>query len=199
MNNGNYTRTPVGPSLARIGLEAVSEALERGGKGLPCKVVSVSGQFVTVNFEVNGGLYKLTNVTIPINTSQYDWIPVQEGDFGYTQAADVSLAAVSGVSSNPPTLTESANLTALCFQPVSNKTWTGPANMRVVQGPGGVLVRDIAGTTTFNLTPGSITMAAGGHMIVISSAGVVIDGIVFGTHQHTLVETGADDSGPPLV
>jgi GpV Apex motif len=199
VNDGNYTRTPVGVSLDRIAHDAVAQALEQVGKGLPCTVVSVSGQFVTVNFEVNGGLYKLPNVTIPINTSQYDWLPVQLGDSGYTQAADVSLAAVSGVSNNVPTLTQSANLTGLCFQPVSNKTWTGPANMRVVQGPGGVLVQDLAATTTFRLTPGNITMSAGGHTIVISSAGVVIDGIVFGTHVHTGVEPGGGDTGPPLA
>jgi hypothetical protein len=196
--SGNWTRTPIGQSLPRIAQEAVEKALEQLGKGLPCRVVSVNGQFVTVSFDVKGGIYNLPNVTIPINTSVYDYLPIQPGDEGYTQAADVSVAGVSGVSSGSPNLVQGGNLSNLVFQPISNKGWMNHGNMRVTQGPGGVLVQDMGASTTFLLTPGNITMTAGGHTVAISSAGVVIDGIVFGTHQHTLVTPGPGDSGPPL-
>jgi hypothetical protein len=40
-----------------------------------------------------------------------------------------------------------------------------------------------------------ISLTGGGHNITISSAGVVIDGIVFSTHQHTGVQTGTGLTG----
>src|SRR5579863_1570479 len=196
---GNYQRTPIGASLPRIAQEAVLTALQQNGKALPCQVVAVNGQFVTVSFDVNGNPFTIPNVTIPINTSRYDWLPVQTGDLGYTQAADVSLAAVSGINSNTPNLAHSMNLTALAFQPVGNKAWSVPAStQRVVQGPGGVLLRDTGNATTLNVTPSeinlaaatSITMTAGGHTITINSTGVIIDGKVFLLHEHTNVTIG---------
>lgn len=42
----------------------------------------------------------------------------------------------------------------------------------------------------------SITLSAGGHTLAISSAGVVIDGIVFGPHQHTNGNGGAPTGAP---
>jgi len=204
--NQNYQRTPIGVSLNRISYESVATALEQSGKALPCKVVSVSGQFVTVSFQVNGGPFTITNITIPIATSKYDWIPVQVGDEGTTQAADVSLAGVTGVGGNPPNLVQGCNLTSLVFQPLSNKTWTASnSNQRVVQGPAGVLLQDTGANSTLNLTSSaisvsatSITFSAGGHTLVINASGISLDGILFATHQHTLVQTGTNDTGPVL-
>jgi hypothetical protein len=43
---------------------------------------------------------------------------------------------------------------------------------------------------------GIISLSAGGHSITIGSSGVVIDGTVWSTHEHTGVTTGADQTGP---
>jgi hypothetical protein len=207
MSAGNYQRTPIGVSLNRIAQEAVATALQQSGKALPCSVVSVSGQFVTVKFEVNQGTFTLPNVTIPIATSKYDWIPVQVGDTGQTVPSDVSLSGINGMGGGVPNLVQGGNLSALVFQPISNKGWTAAnSNQRVVQGPAGVLLQDTGANTTINLTSStvavsatsSLTFSAGGHTLVINGSGISLDGILFATHVHTLVQTGTDDSGPVL-
>lgn len=206
--NGDYQKTPVGLSLARIAMEAVATALQQSGKALPCSVVSVSGQFVTVKFEVNPGTFTIPNVTIPIATSKYDWLPVQVGDTGVTQPADVHLAGINGTGGGTPNLVQSANLTALVFVPVAVKQWAVPdATQRVVQGPGGALIQDTGAASKVDVTPTTVTITAadsvtlqvGGQSIVITASAITIGGIVWATHQHTLVSTGTDDSGPPLV
>jgi hypothetical protein len=155
--NGNFQRTPIGESIQRIAREGVGTQLQREAKALPCSVVSVNGQFVTVKFEVNSGIFTLPNITIPINTSEYDWIPVQVGDLGYTQAADVALAAVSGVSSNVPNLVQGMNLTSLVFQPISNMAWTvANSNQRIVQGPSGAVIQVTGGATSLTVTSSGI-------------------------------------------
>lgn len=203
---GNFQRTPIGESLNRIARDASGTALQQSGKAIPCTVTEVLGQFVTVKFETNAGPFTLPNITIPINTSEYDWLPIQVGDPGYTQPADVTLAHISGVSMSVPNLVQSGNLTGLAFQPVAKKQWTAAnSNQRVVQGPAGVLLQDTGANTTLNLTPTSITLAAtttitlqvGGHTLVINSSGITLDGILWLTHQHTEVQSGGSLSGPP--
>ena len=103
---GNYQRTPIGESLNRISRDAANTQLQQSGKALPCTVVQVSGQFVTVKFQANAGPFTLPNITIPINTSEYDWLPIQVGDPGYTQPADITLANISGVSASVPQLVQ---------------------------------------------------------------------------------------------
>jgi hypothetical protein len=190
---GNYQRTPLGDSFSRIGREAAATALQQSAKALPCTVVSVNGQFVTVKFETNAGPFTLPNITIPINTSQYDWLPIQAGDPGYTQPADIALAHISGVSDSLPNLVQSGNLTGLAFQPIAKKQYTAAnSNQRVVQGPAGVLLQDMGANTTLNLTPSTIALSAtssvtvsggttitvqvGGISIVINASGVAITG-----------------------
>lgn len=196
MTPENFQRTPLGESWNRIAREAVATALQQSGKGLPCSVVSVQGQFVTVRFEVNSGDFTLPNVTIPIATSEYDWIPVQPGDKGMTIPADVTLAGVNGSGGGVPNLVQSANLAALLFQPVANRQWTGGGGQRIVQGPGGVLLQTMGGAVSFNLTGSSISMTAGGHTLTVSAAGVAIDGKIFATHEHDGVTTGSGHTGP---
>lgn len=193
MSAGNYQKTPIGLSLGRIAREAVATALQQTGKALPCTVVAVSGQFVTVNFEIAPGPFTLENVTIPIATSAYDWLPIQKGDIGTTVAADVDLAPIttgSGIAS----LVQQPNLTALVFQPLPKKSATVPnVNQRVVHGPAGVLLQDTGANCTFDLTTTdiagvaattvsfkagtSVTLICGANSITLSSAGVVIDSL----------------------
>lgn len=197
MNTGNYQKTPLGQSLARISREAVATALQQTGKGLPCTVVAVSGQFVTVNFEIAGGPFTLPNITIPITTSRYDWIPVQIGDTGMTVAADVYLGGVTGQGGGVAPLVQRLNLTALAFQPLPKVVWTVPnANQRVVQGPAGALVQTLDGKNSINLVSGSITISIGGSQVMeITSAGVAITGTLTATGEITAGQGGGDQVG----
>ena len=46
------------------------------------------------------------------------------------------------------------------------------------------------------VSSGTISLSSSGHSITIGSAGVVIDGTVWATHEHTDVTTGSDSTGP---
>ena len=112
--------------------------------------------------------------------------------------SDVYLGGVSGLGGGTATFTPTGNLNALVFVPTSNSGWVDPGapGQRVVQGPTGVLLQDLAGTAKVDITDGQITFSAGGHQIVISAAGVVIDGKVFSMHMHSGVQSGGSNTGP---
>lgn len=191
-------KTPVGDSLNRVAQQRATDALIQTGRELPCHVVVVSGQLVTVSFDVLTD-QTLPNVTIPIATSLYDWLPVKVGDRGITRAADTDISAVSGQGTGTARLDQRpGNLSALVFAPIANATWTVPdPTQRVVRGPGGVLLQDIDATASVNVQPGVITLSAGGHTLVISSEGIVLDGKVFALHEHTGGTIGGN-TGPVL-
>jgi GpV Apex motif len=117
-----------------------------------------------------------------------------------TVAASAYLGGVSGQGGGVATMIPPGNLTALAFLPLGNVSFfTVNGQILTMYGPGGVTLMDQGQTTFFNLTPGQIAMMAGGHNVTISSVGVVIDGIVFGTHEHTGVEGGTGQSGGPVA
>jgi hypothetical protein len=179
-------KTPFADSINRVAQQRAIDAMVDLGQELPCHVIAVSGQLVTVSFDVIT-TQTLPDITIPIATSKYDWLPIQVGDRGVTRAADVDISAVSGQGTGTARLDQiPANLSALVFAPVANATWTVPdPTQRVVQGLGGVLLRDIAGTASINVQSGVITLTTGGHTLVINSTGIILDGKVFALHEHT--------------
>lgn len=215
----NAQKTAFARALNQFAEQKVNQKLKQLGKALPCQVVAREGQIVRVSFDINSG-FTLPQVTMPIATSLYDWVPLQPGDFGVTQAADTYLGGASGLGGGTADLSLRANLSTLEFVPVSNTAWTVPdTNQRVVQGLTGVLLRDTGAANTFDMTastttlntPGDITitsgatlsasateitLSAGGHTIVINSTGVIIDGRVFLVHEHSGVSPGGADTGP---
>lgn len=204
MNRGNYSKTPLGQSLNRIATQVTATAVQQFGKALPCSVVKVVGQIVTVNFEIQApGLTLPGRVVMPIATSRYDWVPVQVGDTGVTMPADAYLGGISGLGGGVADLTPRANLAALVFVPVAKASWTVPdAGQRVVQGPAGALIRDTGAAAVFDLTTTGITLSFDGHSIVINSVGITLDGILWDTHFHAQEPDSHGDSeqptGPPM-
>ena len=197
----NAQKTPPGLSLNRFARGKAVDQIAQCGQSLPCTVVSVKGSIVQVAFQVTSPpgwpLVSLPNVTIPVAGSEYTRLPIQPGCKGFAVAADAYLGGMSGLGGGVATLTQPANLSALVFQPIGNSGWfTVDGDILTMYGPGGVTLMDQARTTFFKLIPGQISMTVGGHSIVISSAGVVIDGIVFGTHIHA---QGADGHGDAEV
>jgi hypothetical protein len=188
-------KTPFADSIHQVSQQRASDTISLLGKALPCHVLSVSGQLVTVAFDVQSE-FTLPLITMPIATSIYDWIPIQIGTKGLSIPSDVYLGGVSGLGGGTATLTQPGNLSALVFLPVSNSSWTPPGssnlNQRVLQGEGGVMLQDMAGTSIINITPENISLNAGGHSIVINSNGVTIDGRVFLTHEHSGVKSGTN-------
>lgn len=197
MNLGNYQKTPLAPSFQRTALQAAATAIQRLGRALPCAVTAVSGQTVTVKFEI-ATAQTLPSVTIPIAGWAYDWIPVQVGDAGVTMPADAYLGGVSGLGGGIAGTATPANMTALVFVPVANAAWSAPnPDQRVVQGPSGVLLRTMDGKSSVDITESAITMITQGKTVTLGSGGFTIDGIIFDTHEHGGVQTGGGKSGGP--
>ena len=155
----------------------VAEAIQNTGASLPCSVVSVSGQIVTVKFEVNSAPWTLPQIAIPIATWSYDWIPVQPGDMGLTVPSDVYLGGISGLGGGVADMTPPGNLSALMFVPVANSSWTAPggdALKRVIQGINGFIAQSINGLVSIIGSLTTLTLTSNGYTIVFSSSGITI-------------------------
>lgn len=204
--SGNFQKTPIVSSLSRFAEQKAQDAIQVLGRALPCSVTAISGAIVTVKFEVNS-LFTLPNVTIPQAGSAWAREPTQVGDLGFVVPADAYLGGVSGLGGGTAGLTTQANLSALVFQPVTNKTWVAvDPNAYTLIGPNGVVLRDTNSNSVLTLTPsavsitssnGTITLSAGGHTLTVGAAGVTIDGTVFETHTHSNAG-GQGVSGPPV-
>ena len=179
-------------SLNQLAVQRATDAIGLLGKSLPCSVVSVlSSNMVTVRFAVNAP-FPLPDVSIPVGSSEYVRLPIQPGCTGLAVAADVKLGGITGLGSGVPDLTAPANLTALVFFPIGKTTFSGqPINELVLYGEPSVQIQDKTIASTIKVDTSGITLASHGHTITITSAGVTIDGIVFGTHQHGGVSTGS--------
>lgn len=204
MNSADYGKTWLADSLNQLATQKALTAIQQTGRALPCSVVAVSGQIVTVKFEVQG-TFTLPQVTMPIATSRYDWLPIQVGDPGYTAPADVYLGGISGLGGGIANMSQRGNLTTLVFTPVSNAAWTAAnVNQRVVQGPAGVLIKTTNGAIYIDLTTADITI--NGNIILtgsLTASGDVIansgaNQVSLTNHTTSGVTSGSETSGPPV-
>lgn len=187
----NAQKKPFADSMSRFVEAKVLAEIRKRGQSLPGHVVEVvSSMIVTVNFDVQG--FSCPVVTMPVAGAQYLRMPIQTGDQGVALSASVPIANISGLGTgNPDLATLNANLSMLTWFPVGNINWDAvDLNTLVLYGPpggNGVLLQDVitAPGATVSVKNGVITLSAGGHTIEISSAGVVIDGITWGTHSHS--------------
>ena len=76
----------------------------------------------------------------------------------------------------------------------SGTTVTYGSNTLVVNSTG---ITGTVGSSSIAITSNSITLSAGGQTFELSSAGIVMNGLNFGTHYHTGVTTGTGNSGGP--
>lgn len=160
-----------------------NDAIKVLGKNLPLKVVSVNGQIVTVEFQVQQSPYTFYQVTMPIHAGIYDWYPVQEGDLGVAVSGDTYLGGISDLGGGTADLSQRANLSTLWFVPISNKNWQPPGgdpNKRILQGPNGVRLQDTNGHTILELdNQGNVTITGtltiSGNLTVNGSTTTVND------------------------
>lgn len=198
MKKNDASRLWVQENLNKLSIRKALEQIQSTGRSLPCSVKSVSGQIVTVTFEVVTDTWTLPPVTIPISTSIYDWIPVQPGDKGITIPADVNISRLSGLGTEPPTLgINPANLSSLVFVPVSNAGQIPPggdASMRVSQGPDGILCQTMDGKNSISIKSGAIVFIVGGVEVASFSANAFsVD--VPQTNSSTIVASGNITAG----
>lgn len=201
---GSAQKTPLARTLPLFAREVSADEILRAGLGLPGHVTAVNGAIVTVAFDVTGAL--IPEVMMPVAESAYVMLPIQEGDKGVALPAAVYIGGVSGLGNGTADLNvRPANLSALIWFPVGSKLWGGGnPNQVVIAGPNGVVLQDSEGNTIATLTSSTfvlnakttITLEVGGVSIVITSAGITINGINFLQHTHSAVQTGTGTSGP---
>lgn len=193
--SSNAQKTPLARTLNRFAEKKALDALQIQGKSLPCSVVSVSGQIVTVKFEVQSG-FTLPNVKVPIATSTYIRLPVQVGDLGLVMPADARLGGVSGLGSGTAGLSQPGNLSALIFVPIANKGWAAASNANALDlnGPQGVVIHDTANNSTITVNSTgitvngktSLTLEVGSTSIVINASGITINGNINQTGNYVM-------------
>lgn len=194
--SGVSRKLPLGRTLNQIAMGRAEDAIQLLGKALPCSVVSRTGTIVKVRFEVNS-VFTLADVVCPLAGSEYARPPIQPGCKGVAFPADAYLGGMSGLGGGVADLTRHANLSTLVFFPIGNTGHqTVDPNVHTIYGPAGVTLRDSGGAAVFQLTATSMTLSVAGHSIVINNTGVVIDGRVFLTHDHSGVQTGGGITGP---
>jgi hypothetical protein len=191
----NAQKTPLSRSLSAFTQRKVLDEIDKRGRSLPCSVVSVDGPIVTVNFEVMG--LNLPRVTMPLFGSEYVRLPIQPGATGVTFPCDVYLGGVSGLGGATADDTPRGNLSTLVFFPVGNKNWPAvDPDTLTLYGESSVKIQDSLDDNAHVIVNDSgITLAFGGHAIVINSTGVTIDGRVFLGHEHSGVQSGSSASG----
>lgn len=131
------------------------------GRSLPCHVVAVTGQIVTVQFDMLPDGMQYPQITIPIATFEYIRYPIQIGDKGVTVAADVSLRGISGLGTGIASRSLTLSLVPLFFVPLSNAGWTKEdPNKIVLYGPDGAILKTADGASSITVEPGKITEKA---------------------------------------
>lgn len=196
----NYDKLWLQKNLNENSINRAMEAIQGTGRALPCKVTGVNGSIVTVSFLVSSKVWNLPPITIPKAEDPWVRSPTQIGDFGYTVPGDCYLGGVSGLGGGTADLRKRGNLSALVFHPVSNSN-SPPIDPDAaqIQGPNGFILRTTDGNTSIVGNTNGITLTFGGHSVIINGSGITLDGILWDTHQHSLVEPGGGDSGPPVA
>lgn len=185
----------------------ISTAMSHNGYKLPCSVVSVANNVVTIKFEMNVSTpMVLPNITIPIFGPEYIRYPIQVGDKGFTISADVYLGAISGIGGgNAPNMADSGNLSnVLVFLPISSTLWSvaDDPNSLILYGPNGVIIRDVQSKSVITVNKDNgVTLQVGSNKIVVNSSGVsitgtlTINGTPFLAHKHSGVQAGGSNTG----
>lgn len=155
---------------------------EMQGKSLPCHVVAVKGQIVTVQFDILPGGVAVPEVTIPCIGFEYIRNPIQIGDKGFTVPASVSLRGISGLGVGMASLSMPPSLTALVFVPVGNINWSDvDPDKLTMYGPKGVLARTKAGGASVDIED---------DVIVIKAPRIRLEGVIELAGPITQIDTG---------
>lgn len=180
----NFAKLWLQKSQNQLAINRAAQEIQKQGRALPCRVTNVSGQIVTVEFELDTAPWTLPPISIPKNESPWIIQSTQVGDKGVTMPADVYLGGISGLGGGTASFTRRGNLSALVFVPVGNTSTTPiDPNATQVQGPNGVILQTTAGETASSVVTNQTgtTITFGTTSLVINAAGITltVDGQTF--------------------
>lgn len=151
-----------------------------GGRLLPAHVTAVSGQIVTVKFDVlpeQGVVYP--SVTVPVATFPYIRYPIQVGDKGVTLCAEVSLANQCGLGKGLPSRAAPPSMAALYFIPLAHVDFSEvDPNKITLYGPDGAILRTEGFESSVTVDKTSITQKAP-QRIELEAAEIYLKGNIF--------------------
>lgn len=179
------------------------DRVDISGRSLPCHVVSIKGQIVTVQFDMLPDGTQYPQITIPIATFPYIRFPVQKGDKGVTVAAEASLRGISGLGTGIASRSFTPSLTPLFFVPLSNAGWTEVDPDKIVlYGPTGALLKTADGASSVTVEPGEINGKA--DAIHLEAKDIYLKGVIHLNGQivqdaEQMSETTATLLGPLKV
>lgn len=180
-------------------LKAFNNAIQTGaqdraeiaGRSLPCHVVAVDGQIVTVQFDMLPDGMQYPQITIPIATFEYIRYPIQKGDKGVTVAADVSLRGISGLGTGIASRALTFSLVPLFFVPLSNAGWTKEDSDKIVlYGPGGAILKTADGASSVTVEAGKITHKS--EAIYLEADNIYLKGVI---HLNGTIVQDAGEMG----
>jgi hypothetical protein len=209
-------------ALAQIAVARASQMIQQTGRALPCRVVAVSGSFVTVAFEINDAEGQLPQITIPKAESPWIRVPTQVGDYGVTFGADAYLGGINGTNGGTANLAQPSNLSSLLFLPCASQAFSSVnTNAAYIAGPQGVVIQTEDGKTSIVVNESGITLTFNSQTITFNSSGltsavavqvnstVTASGTIDSTggdvkagsisltnHVHTGVQSGSSNTGP---
>jgi hypothetical protein len=189
----NFAKLWLQKTLNQTAINRAGQAIESMGRALPCRVTKVSGQIVTVEFEMDTSPWTLKPITIPKAEGPWIIASTQVGDTGFTVPADVYLGGVSGLGGGTANFLRRGNLSALVFCPVGNVDVTPiDPNATQVQGPNGTILRTTEGVTSSVVTnKEGTTITFGSTSLIVNAAGITltVDGQTFTWGGSTAVST----------
>ncbi|WP_455872162.1 phage baseplate protein [Serratia proteamaculans] len=154
-------KLPFSKTLSNMVTASTQRSNALRGRALPCHVVAVKGQIVTVQFDMLPGDLQYPQITIPVATFAYIRYPVQVGDKGVTVPADVSLRGVSGLGTGMASLSLSPSLTPLFFVPIANSKWSDEdPDKLVLYGPDGAILKTLDGSASVTASPKKVEIKA---------------------------------------
>lgn len=173
----NFAKLWLQKQQNQLAINRAAQEMQKQGRSLPCRVTKVSGQIVTVEFEVDTAPQTLPPISIPKDESPWIIESTQIGDKGVTMPADVYLGGISGLGGGTANFTRRGNLSALVFVPVGNTSTTPiDPNATQVQGPNGVITRTTTGTTSEIVTNTSgTTVTFGTNTVVVNETEIALN------------------------
>lgn len=157
----------------QLAINRALQAIQRQGRALPCRVVSVAGSLVTVAFEIQDDTVTLPQVTIPKAESQWMRFPIQQGEFGLTMPSDAYLGGISGLGGGTANLTQRANLSALVFVPCGSSSFSEVnSNAAYIAGPEGAVIQTQDGKSSIVVNESGITLTFNGQTITFNASGL---------------------------